>query len=315
MNKVFNSKISQKILNEYQLNFMKVVIIIKELFNKLLNDLHLLPYSIKCLCKIILILIRKKFPNIIACEENAFVAKFFFCKIFAPIFRDPGIGALINNFIISINTINNLQEMVPFIIQLVSGRLYREGGSHGDYTPFNWFFIEEMPQVLKFFDNLTKVELPKFIDDYINDKLGEDYQYNYFKENPDEYIFHKSICFNIFDIKCIVDNMQNQKDIIFKGKENSGFYKTFEKLSNKKNYSFLNDLVTKQQQLLEVEDESINDSINSTTYITTNIKEEIVTPKKSESDKKIIKVAFLDLERKKKTKLKRINQKMQFDIF
>ena len=78
MNKVFNSKISQKILNEYQLNFMKVVIIIKELFNKLLNDLHLLPYSIKCLCKIILILIRKKFPNIIACEENAFVAKFFF---------------------------------------------------------------------------------------------------------------------------------------------------------------------------------------------------------------------------------------------
>ena len=303
MNKVFNSKISQKILNEYQLNFMKVVIIIKELFNKLLNDLHLLPYSIKCLCKIILILIRKKFPNIIACEENAFVAKFFFCKIFAPIFRDPGIGALINNFIISINTINNLQEMVPFIIQLVSGRLYREGGSHGDYTPFNWFFIEEMPQVLKFFDNLTKVELPKFIDDYINDKLGEDYQYNYFKENPDEYIFHKSICFNIFDIKCIVDNMQNQKDIIFKGKENSGFYKTFEKLSNKKNYSFLNDLVTKQQQLLEVEDESINDSINSTTYITTNIKEEIVTPKKSESDKKNNKSGFFGFGKKKKNKV------------
>ena len=190
--------------------------------------------------------------------------------------------------------------MVPFIIQLVSGRLYREGGSHGDYTPFNWFFIEEMPQVLKFFDNLTKVELPKFIDDYINDKLGEDYQYNYFKENPDEYIFHKSICFNIFDIKCIVDNMQNQKDIIFKGKENSGFYKTFEKLSNKKNYSFLNDLVTKQQQLLEVEDESINDSINSTTYITTNIKEEIVTPKKSESDKKNNKSGFFGFGKKKK---------------
>ena len=85
MNKVFDSNYSTKLLNEYQLNFMKVIIIIKEIFNKLLSDLHLLPYSIKCICKIILLLIRKKFPEILACEENAFIAKFFFCKIFAII--------------------------------------------------------------------------------------------------------------------------------------------------------------------------------------------------------------------------------------
>ena len=118
--------------------------------------------------------------------------------------------------------------MIQFILQLVSGRFYREGGSHGDFTPFNWFFMEEMPSVFTFFENLTRVELPKFIDNYINDKLPEDYIYDYFKENPEEYIFHRSICFNIYDIKCILDNMEKNKDKIFQGKENK-LYKTFEK--------------------------------------------------------------------------------------
>jgi hypothetical protein len=86
MNKVFNSNNSTKLLNAYQLNFMKIVIIIKDIFNKLLTDLHLLPYSIKCICKIILLLIRKKFPKILACEENAFIAKFFFVKYLQQFF-------------------------------------------------------------------------------------------------------------------------------------------------------------------------------------------------------------------------------------
>ena len=304
MNKVFNSNYSTKLLNEYQLNFMKVVIIIKDIFNKLLSDLHLLPYSIKCICKIILLLIRKKFPQIIACEENAFVAKFFFCKLFAPIFCVPSTGALINNFIISNITLYNLGNMIQFILQLVSGRLYREGGSHGDFTPFNWFFMEEMPLVFTFFENLTRVELPKFIDDYINDKLPEDYVYNYFKENPEEYIFHRSICFNIYDIKCIIDSMQKNKDKIFQGKENNGIYKTFEKLCNKKNYAFLNDLVEKQDKVLELEEENKDDSLNYSTSISNNIKEEQLNNKKNEIDKnKNVKTGLFGFIRKKKEKV------------
>ena len=304
MNKVFNSNYSTKLLNEYQLNFMKVIIIIKDIFNKLLSDLHLLPYSIKCICKIILLLIRKKFPQIIACEENAFVAKFFFCKLFAPIFCVPSTGALINNFIISNITLYNLGNMIQFILQLVSGRLYREGGSHGDFTPFNWFFMEEMPLVFTFFENLTRVELPKFIDDYINDKLPEDYVYNYFKENPEEYIFHRSICFNIYDIKCIIDSMQKNKDKIFQGKENNGIYKTFEKLCNKKNYAFLNDLVEKQDKVLELEEENKDDSLNYSTSISNNIKEEQINNKKNENDKnKNVKTWLFGFIRKKKEKV------------
>ena len=229
--KIFESKYSTILLNEYQLDFMKVIIIIKEIFNKLLKDLHLLPYSVKCLCKIILLLIRKKFPDITTTEENAFVAKFFFCKLFAPIFRYPSTGALINNFIISGNTLHNLDIILDIIKQMVSGRLYREGGKHGEFTPFNWFFMEEMPLVLKFFENLTRVELPAFIDNFIKDKLNEDYVYDYFKENPDQVIFHRSICFNIYDIKCLLENMNKCKDILFKNNNNKGLSKTLEKLN------------------------------------------------------------------------------------
>ena len=253
LKKIFESNYSNDILNEYQYNFMKVILIIKEIFNKLLNDLHLLPYSIKCLCKIILLFIRKKFPNITTTEENAFVAKLFFCKLFAPIFRNPSTGALISNVIISKNTFHNLDIISPIILQLVSGRLYREGGKHGDYTPFNWFFIEEMPSVLTFFENLTKVQLPKFIDDFINDKLTDDYAYDYFKENPEQIIFHRSICFNIYDIKCLLDNMIKNQDNIFDEKsKNTGLYKTFNKLNNnKKNNMILNDLINNQDNMLK----------------------------------------------------------------
>ena len=262
--KVFESKFSTDLLNEYQLNFMKVILIIKEIFNKLLTDLHLLPYSIKCLCKIILLLIRKKFPNITTTEENAFVAKFFFCKLFSPIFRNPSTGALINNFIITENTMHNLEVVSSILLQLVSGRLYREEGKHGEYTPFNWFFIEEMPLVLTFFENLTKVELPKFIDDFINDKLADDYKYDYFNENPDKVIFHRSICFNIYDIKCLLENMNKSKEIIFQNDKNSGLYKTFNKLyNNKKNISIINDLITKQDNdIKNISNDHDNSSLN-----------------------------------------------------
>ena len=61
------------------------------------------------------------------------------------------------------------------------------------------------------------------------------------------------MCFNIYEIKDIFENMKKKKDIIFKGKENTGLYKTFEKLNSKKNMALLSDLVDKQDKELEIE--------------------------------------------------------------
>ena len=307
MGKIFESKFSTDLLNEYQLNFMRVILIIKEIFNKLLSELHLLPYSIKCLCKIILLLIRKKFPNISTIEENAFIAKFFFCKLFGPIFREPSTGALINNFIISGNTIHNLDIISHIILQFVSGRLYREGGKHGEYTPFNWFFIEEMPFLLKFFDNLTKVKLPKFIDEYINDKIEDNYAYNYFHENPEKIIFHRSICFNIYNLKCLLENMNNSKDILFENNEESGLFKTFNKLyNNKKNIAILNELISKQDSALKNSNGSNNSSSlnlnNNTSNNSNNSNENENETKQNNSNINTGFASFFSFGKKKKEK-------------
>ena len=137
LDSVFNSNCSDMIIYCYQYDFMKVINIIEEIFKSLLGNLPLLPYSIKCLCRIISVLIKKKFHGLSNIEENSFVAKFFFCKLFAPIFKNPATFALINKYIISGKTLHNLEIISPIVLQLVSGRLYRNGGKHTDYTPFN----------------------------------------------------------------------------------------------------------------------------------------------------------------------------------
>lgn len=248
MDSVFNSVNSDMILFNYQYDFMNAITIIEDIFVSLLDNLPLLPYSIKCLCKIISILIKKKFPNISIVEENSFIAQFFFCKLFTPIFKNPAIFALINKYIISRKTITNLEVINQIILQLVSGKLYRNGGKNTDYTPFNWFFLDQMPSVFKFFDYLiNKVKLPTFIEECLNDKLPENFTYDYFKENPDEIICHRSICFNINDIACLLENVHNCRKIFFPPNDNNSntivLKKSFEKLyDNNINQLIIKDL-------------------------------------------------------------------------
>ena len=245
LDSIFNTKFSDKVIYCYQYNFMKVINIIDEIFKSLLNNLPILPYSIKCLCRIISILIKKKFHGLSDTEENSFIDKFFFCKLFAPIFRNPSTLALINKYIISGKTLQNLETITLIILQLVSGRLYRNGGKHTDFTPFNWFFLDQMPSVLKFFDYITnKVKLPYFIEQCLNEKLDNNFKYDYFEQNPDEIICHRSICFNIHDISCLLENMKAYQDILFSkdSKVNMSLKKTFEKLIDSK----INQMIIKE---------------------------------------------------------------------
>ena len=262
---IFKSNCSDMIIYCYQYDFMKVINIIDEIFKSLLNNLPLLPYSIKCLCKMISILVKKKFHGLSNTEENSFIGKFFFCKLFAPIFRNPATLALINKYIISRNTISNLEIITRIILQLVSGRLFRNGGKHTNYTPFNWFFLDQMPSVIKFFDYIVnKVKLPVFIEQCLNDKLDKNFKYDYFEENPDEIICHRSICFNIHDIHCLLENMKNNQDAIFPpgGTTNISLKKTFEKLVNSKiNQTIIKTLKTtpvydKKSELLNKESDT-----------------------------------------------------------
>ena len=232
--KASHSEFASRIMDSYQNDYFKIVAFIEKILDKLLDNFHFLPYSIKCICKIISIFIRKKFPNITTVEENAFISQFFFYNLFVPIFNNPTTGALINNFIISGNTVHNLNIISYILLQFASGNFFTNNLKNGDFTFFNRFFVEKMPKLFQFFDNLTRVELPPFIDKYVNNKLPKDYKYDYFKENPDKLMFQRTICYSLYDLTALLDNIEKNKKQLFDDSTKI-FEKTFDKLNKNRN--------------------------------------------------------------------------------
>ena len=230
LSNIFQSEVAKEVLALYQLDFFKVVKIIDELFSSLTNNMYLIPYSVKCICKIITILVKKKFKNLTILQRNILLSKFFFETLFLPAFKDPKFGSFINNFIISGATIQNLETISEIIHKLISFSFIKGDEDNGDFTPFNRYFLNKMPKVFNFFENISKVKLPNFIEKIINGNPDKNIIYNYFNENEEEIIFHRSICFSLDNIVCLLNNMDACKDIIFQDKSTNELKITFEKV-------------------------------------------------------------------------------------
>ena len=258
---IFDSPISKEVLASYQIDFSKIINLINKLLENLLNDLYLLPYSVKCICKIILLLTKKKFKDIKEAEINSFMAKFFVDKLFAPIFENPGLGASIDNIIISGTTKHNAAIINIALQKLTSGRLFKNDiDKESDYTPLNWFFLDKMPQVYKFFESIAKVTLPPFIERLINDELPSDFELDYFAENTDEVICHRSICYTLNDLIALLECMNKCRAKIFPTTENEdksmrGLRLTFEKLVGESCTKSLKELQErKEREILRIPD-------------------------------------------------------------
>ena len=248
LDNLYKCQFSKELLFQYQYYFNIIIKFIDSILDKILNNIHLLPYSVRCLCKIISKLITKKFPTINENEKNSFIAKFFFDKLLIPILKNPGLEAFINNFIISENTVKNLTKISSIIKKFASGTFFAANEETSDYTPFNWFFIEKMENLFKIFDHITKANLPSFIEKCINNDLPEDYQYDYFKENPDEVINYRSIFFNLNQIKVLASTMNKYKDKIFTNPKHNGLKKTVEKIVSQTNLQLLNNLIQSEKK-------------------------------------------------------------------
>ena len=244
---LYESDFSQEILLQYQTYFYVVITFINSIMDNIIKNYHLLPYSLKCLCKIISTLIVAKFPSITETERNAFIARFIFGKLLVPILLNPGVEAFISNFIISKNTLDNLRVICYIFKKYVSGNFFVGANETSDYTPFNWFFLEKADRLFDIFDHVTSVKLPSFIDKLINNKLPQDYKYDYFVENPDESINLRTICFNIEQVFVLVNTMDKFKDDIFKDKKVIGLKKTVEKLMSKENKKLILEIIKKEK--------------------------------------------------------------------
>ena len=240
LNKYSNS---ETILNKYQNNFNSILSFIDSILYKINDNIHLLPYSIKCLCKIISLLIKKKFPQIKEVEKCSFIARFFFEKLLIPIMSNPRNEAFINNINQTENMLNNLSLLCQIITKFTSGKFFFSKDER-DFTPFNWFFIDKIEKLVNLFLNITNVRLPSFIEKLINKELSEEYEYNYFKENPDEIIYHNSIFFNLEQIKAIISTIDKAIKNNKIDKQNNLFLiKSIEKLSSEQCFQIINKLI------------------------------------------------------------------------
>ncbi len=69
---------TKKILMIYKQNFIYIQNFIDKIIQALINKISSIPYPIRCICKIIFMLISKKFPKISKYEKNAFISEFIF---------------------------------------------------------------------------------------------------------------------------------------------------------------------------------------------------------------------------------------------
>ena len=262
--------ISDKLIFIYINKFYFIKDFIEKFISFLKLNLNVLPYSIKCFCKIINILIQKKFPDINVAKKNAFIAQFLFKKIIMPILANPGLELLINNFIISGFTLPNLNIINEVLNKLFYGKLFDYNDSN--YTPFNWYILEKIPEIIEIFSKVTDIELPSFIDDLINDRLDNNFIYDYSELNKEEVIMHYSICFTYNDLRSIIYGLNKAKSKIdiSSYKNGSSLLKTFEILNSEKNRNLLNVLEKKINnksfciaKKIDKENKELNQSLNN----------------------------------------------------
>ena len=213
MNNMLYTNSPDYMLSFYQNNFIEIISFINILIDDLMKNMLLLPNSIKYICKIISILIANKFKDITKIEVNSFISKFIIGKLLVSFLSFPSFKAFISDFVISGNTIKNI-EVINFIIKkLFSGKFFLNNLEEGDYTPFNWFFMDNMDKIINFFCKTTNVHLPFFIEQYINEQLPRDYFYEYFNENKDQICSYISICFNYDNLYYLVKGLKKSDNL------------------------------------------------------------------------------------------------------
>ena len=248
MKKLDDSKLSPYLLQLYLNDFYYLISFIKQLIEDLMNNILLLPNSIKYICKIISLLIKRKFNNITKREENEFISKFIIKKLLIPIFSSPSYNAYISDFIISGNTLQNINILNIIIEKLFSGKLFFNNLEEGEYTPFNRFFIEKIENILFFFEKSTNVILPNFIEKYISDELPNDYLYEFFNENKEEMYANISICFTIENLYNLIKGLEKSEDLFKTNLPKSAKLKrSLSKLIDEENFNGIKDIDNKKK--------------------------------------------------------------------
>ena len=257
----------QLILKKYFENFKFIKEKIDYLIQTLIDRISTIPYTVRCICKVISLLMQKKFPSLPKYLRNSFIGKFIFDKCIFPVLSFENKNVM-DSRIFSPNTKKCLNVIISVLSNANKCCLYPTT-TDTEKTIFNYYLLEIIPIINKFYDKVIDIELPKTLEDLVaqvklkieqnidnkifnfrrkNNKrkyepvrkepekkkepvnLGSEIVFNYFKNNDDEIMHLESICFSIEDILFIL-SLIKKKPKIFEGLPKYTFFtKTIERI-------------------------------------------------------------------------------------
>ena len=227
----------KQIINKYRLNFLFIKTKIDSLIQSLINKIETIPYTVRCICKVISLLLHQKFPFLFNYIRNSFIGKFIFDKCIFPVLSLQNKNVL-EPRILSSNTKKCLNEIIIVLTNANKCLLFNYN-LDTERTIFNHYLMEIIPLLNKFYEKLIDIDLPPVLDDLvtktklnIEENIGNKIHnfrkkkknqqpevdtkkaniiskskkplYNYFHEHSDEILHLQCICFSLDDLLFIL---------------------------------------------------------------------------------------------------------------
>ena len=153
------------LIKKYKNNFLFIQKNIDFFLQSLIDKISTIPYTVRCICKIIYLLISKKFPLLPKYLKNSFVGKFIFEKSIFPVLNLENKN-IIENKIFGNGTKNCLHEIVNILYKINKCLLFTSAADT-EKTIFNHYLMEIAPILNKFYDKLIDVKLPILLNDMV----------------------------------------------------------------------------------------------------------------------------------------------------
>ena len=233
----YYSKYFNELLNTFKNNLEFIQKRIEELIQDLIDRLTAIPYTVRCVCKIIDILISKRFPKLPKYLRHSFIGKFLFNKCIFPVLSLENKVSL-KKIIFSTAQRRLLLDIITILSTANKCQLFTHYNDV-EKIPLNHYLLELIPILNKFYDKLVDLRLPRQLNEYISHAF-EDMEsntfsfgakkiitkkqkkqattYKYFEEKThDEILRIPAICFNVDDAitlkEIIYDNQDQFKDL------------------------------------------------------------------------------------------------------
>ena len=155
------------IIDKFKRNFIYIQKKINFLIQSMIDKISTIPYTIRCICKIIYLLMKQQFPDLPKYYLNSFIGKFFFSKYVFPILSLEKKN-IMDNRIFSSNTRKCIHVIISVLDHAYKNKFFVTH-TETEKTIFNYYLIEIIPILNEFFEKIIDVELPKVVDNIFKD--------------------------------------------------------------------------------------------------------------------------------------------------